>query len=148
MVRYIGISNDTPWGTMQLIKIAEKKKFARIVSVQNPYNLLNRTYEIGLAEVSMREKCGLLAYSPLGFGVLSGKYLNNQWPEKARLTLFKEFTRYLNPIAIKCTEEYVKVAKEHNLKPAQMSLAYINACLLYTSPSPRDRQKSRMPSSA
>ena len=81
----------------------------------------------------MREKCGLLAYSPLGFGVLSGKYLNNQWPEKARLTLFKEFTRYLNPIAIKCTEEYVKVAKEHNLKPAQMSLAYINAKPFVTS---------------
>ena len=133
MVRYIGISNDTPWGAMQLIKIAEEKKLARIVSIQNPYNLLNRTYEIGLAEVSIREKCGLLAYSPLGFGALSGKYLNNQWPEKARLTLFKEFTRYLNPIAIKCTEEYVKIAKENNLSPAQMSLAYINAKPFVTS---------------
>ena len=133
MVRYIGISNETPWGAMQLIKIAEEKKLARIVSIQNPYNLLNRTYEIGLAEVSIREKCGLLAYSPLGFGALSGKYLNNQWPEKARLTLFKEFTRYLNPIAIKCTEEYVKIAKENNLNPSQMSLAYINAKSFVTS---------------
>ena len=104
----------------------KKKKNSKIVSIQNPYKLLNRTYEVGLAEVSVREKCGLLAYSPLGFGVLSGKYLNNQWPEKARLTLFKEFTRYLNPIATKCTEAYVKIAKESNLSPAQMSLAYIN----------------------
>ena len=133
MVRYIGISNDTPWGAMQLIKIAEQKKLARIASIQNPYNLLNRTYEIGLAEVSIKENCGLLAYSPLGFGVLSGKYLNNQWPEKARLTLFKEFTRYLNPTAIKCTEEYVNIAKENNLSPAQMSLAYINAKPFVTS---------------
>ena len=133
MVRYIGISNDTPWGAMQLIKIAEQKKLARIASIQNPYNLLNRTYEIGLAEVSVREKCGLLAYSPLGFGVLSVKYLNNQWPEKARLTLVKEFNRYLNPTAIKCTEEYVNIAKENNLSPAQMSLAYINAKPFVTS---------------
>ena len=86
-----------------------------------------------MAEVSIREKCGLLAYSPLGFGALSGKYLNNQWPEKARLTLFKEFTRYLNPIAVKCTEEYVKIAKENNLNPSQMSLAYINAKSFVTS---------------
>ena len=133
MVKYIGISNETPWGAMQLIKIAEEKKLAKIVSIQNPYNLLNRTYEIGLAEVSVREKCGLLAYSPLGFGALSGKYLNEQWPAKARLTLFKEFTRYLNPIAIKCTEEYVKIAKENNLSPAQMALAYINAKPFVTS---------------
>ena len=74
-----------------------------------------------------------MAYSPLGFGALSGKYLNNKWPEKARLTLFKEFTRYLNPIAIKCTEEYVKIAKENNLSPAQMALAYINAKPFVTS---------------
>ena len=133
MVRYIGISNETPWGAMQFIKIAEKKKLAKIVSIQNPYNLLNRTYEVGLAEVSVREQCGLLAYSPLAFGVLSGKYLNGQWPEKARLTLFKEFTRYINPIAIKCTEEYVKIAKENNLNPAQMALAYINAKPFVTS---------------
>ena len=116
MVRYIGISNDTPWGAMQLIKIAEQKKLARIASIQNPYNLLNRTYEVGLAEVSIKENCGLLAYSPLGFGVLSGKYLNNQWPT-----------------AIKCTEEYVNIAKENNLSPAQMSLAYINAKPFVTS---------------
>ena len=94
---------------------------------------MNRTYEIGLAEISIREKCGLLAYSPLGFGALSGKYLNNQWSEKARLTLFKEFTRYLNPIAIICTEAYVEIAKENNLKPAQMSLAYINSKPFITS---------------
>ena len=126
MVRHIGISNETPWGAMKLIKIAEEKKLEKIVTIQNPYNLLNRTYEIGLAEISIREKCGLLAYSPLGFGVLSGKYLNNKWPEKARLTLFKEFTRYLNPIAVKCTEGYVKIANDNNLNPAQMALAYIN----------------------
>ena len=132
-IRYIGISNETAWGAMKLIEIAKEKNFSRIVSVQNPYNLLNRSYEVGLAEVSIREQCGLLAYSPLGFGVLSGKYLNNQWPENARLTLFKEFTRYLNPIAIKCTESYIKLAEENGFKPSQMALSYVNSRPFLTS---------------
>ena len=132
-IRYIGISNETAWGTMKLIEIAKEKNFSRIVSVQNPYNLLNRSYEVGLAEVSIREQCGLLAYSPLGFGVLSGKYLNNQWPENARLTLFKEFTRYLNPVAIKCTESYIKLAEENGFKPSQMALSYVNSRPFLTS---------------
>ena len=132
-IRYIGISNETAWGAMKLIEIAKEKNFSRIVSVQNPYNLLNRSYEVGLAEVSIREQCGLLAYSPLGFGVLSGKYLNNQWPENARLTLFKEFTRYLNPVAIKCTESYIKLAEENGFKPSQMALSYVNSRPFLTS---------------
>ena len=119
--------------SMKLMEIAKEKNFARIVSIQNPYNLLNRSYEVGLAEVSIREECGLLAYSPLGFGALSGKYLNNQWPEKARLTLFKEFTRYLNPVAIKCTESYIKLAEENGFKPSQMALSYVNSRPFLTS---------------
>ena len=132
-IRCIGISNETAWGAMKLMEIAKEKNFARIVSIQNPYNLLNRSYEVGLAEVSIREECGLLAYSPLGFGALSGKYLNNQWPEKARLTLFKEFTRYLNPVAIKCTESYIKLAEENGFKPSQMALSYVNSRPFLTS---------------
>ena len=112
MVRYIGISNETPWGAMQLIKIAEEKKISKIVSIQNPYNLLNRTFEIGISEFSHREQVGLLAYSPLAFGALSGKYLNNQKPEGARLTLFERFNRYLNPQATEATEAYVNLAKK------------------------------------
>ena len=132
-IKYVGLSNETPWGAMKYLQIAKEKNLPRMLSIQNAYNLVNRVFDIANSEVSIREKCGLLAYSPLGFGALSGKYLNEQWPAKARLTLFKEFTRYLNPIAIKCTEEYVKIAKENNLSPAQMALAYINAKPFVTS---------------
>ena len=93
--------------------------------MQNPYSLLNRSYEVGLAEVSMREQVGLLAYSPLGFGMLSGKYLNGQWPETARLTLFKQFSRYTSPQAFAATEHYIRIAKEHGLDPCQMALAFV-----------------------
>ena len=97
----------------------------RIQSIQNPYNLLNRTYEVGLAEVSIREQAGLLAYSPLAFGVLSGKYLTGQRPEKARLTLFERFTRYTNLQAEEATQSYADLAREHGLSPAQMALAFV-----------------------
>jgi len=125
-VRYFGLSNETPWGAMQFVKLAEQKNFPKPVSIQNPYNLLNRSYEIGLSEVSHRENMGLLAYSPLGFGVLSGKYLNNVRPEGARLTLFDRFDRYTNENALRATEAYVAIAERHNLDPAQMALAYVN----------------------
>jgi len=125
-VRYFGLSNETPWGAMQFVKLADQKNFPKPVSIQNPYNLLNRSYEIGLSEVSHRENMGLLAYSPLGFGVLSGKYLNAR-PAGARLTLFDRFDRYTNDNALRATEEYVAIAKRHQLDPAQMALAYVNS---------------------
>ena len=132
-VRHIGVSNETPWGTMRFLDIAEKRQLTRIVSIQNPYNLLNRTFEIGLAEISLREQVGLLAYSPLGFGVLSGKYLNNQMPAGARLTLFERFSRYSNPIAAAAVKAYVDLALAHELDPAQMALAYVNSRPFLTS---------------
>ena len=126
-VRYFGLSNETPWGAMQFVKLAEQKNYPKPVSIQNPYNLLNRSYEIGLSEVSHRENMGLLAYSPLGFGVLSGKYLNNARPQGARLTLFDRFDRYTNDNAQRATQAYVDIAKRHDLDPAQMALAYVNS---------------------
>jgi aryl-alcohol dehydrogenase-like predicted oxidoreductase len=124
-VRHVGLSNETPWGAMKFLHHAEMNDWARPVSIQNPYSLLNRSYEVGLAEVSHREDIGLLAYSPLAFGMLSGKYLNNQWPENARLTLFKQFSRYTNPQAIAATEKYLAVAEKYGLDPVQMSLAFV-----------------------
>ncbi len=125
-IRYIGLSNETPWGAMQFLHFSELAALPRIVSVQNPYSLLNRSYEIGMAEISWREKIGLLAYSPLGFGVLSGKYLSGAKPDGARLTLFPEYTRYSSTAAVNATEQYIALARQHGLDPAQMALAYVN----------------------
>lgn len=125
-IRYIGVSNETPWGLMQYLKLAAKNNWPRVISVQNPYSLLNRTYEIGLAEFSQREDIGLLAYSPLGFGTLTGKYLKGENLDKARLTLFEHYTRYSNPQAQAAIKLYVELAYDHGLSPAQMALAYVN----------------------
>ncbi|PCJ57429.1 MAG: NADP(H)-dependent aldo-keto reductase [Rhodospirillaceae bacterium] len=124
-IRAIGISNETPWGAMRYLHLAEMKGWARMASIQNPFNLLNRSFEVGLAEIAIREDCGLLAYSPLAFGVLSGKYLDGRKPAGARLTLFSEFTRYSNLRAQAATEAYVRLAEGHGLDPAQMALAYV-----------------------
>jgi aryl-alcohol dehydrogenase-like predicted oxidoreductase len=133
-VRYLGVSNETPWGVMTYLKLAEQSDYPRIVSIQNPYNLLNRSYEIGLAEISHRERVGLLAYSPLAFGVLSGKYLNGAWPANARLTLFSRFDRYTkNEYGVQATARYVELAQQHGLDPAQMALAYVNTRSFLTS---------------
>jgi len=126
-IRYIGLSNETPWGMMQFLNIAKDYDLPKIVSVQNPYSLINRTYEVGCAEISHREDVGLLAYSPLGFGVLSGKYLNDARPENARITKWPEYGRYINTQAVAATEAYVKLANENELDPAQMALAYVNS---------------------
>ncbi|WP_163832573.1 NADP(H)-dependent aldo-keto reductase [Spartinivicinus ruber] len=126
-VRHIGISNETPWGAMRYLQLAEKRGMAKAVSIQNPYNLLNRTFEIGLAEFAHRENLGLLAYSPMAFGALSGKYLHGAKPANARLTLFSRFARYSNPQAIKATEKYVEIAQRHKLDPAQMALAFVSS---------------------
>ena len=132
-IRHIGLSNETPWGVMQFLHYAEQAGLPRIVSVQNPYSLLNRTYDIGLAEASWRENIGLLAYSPLGFGVLSGKYLNGAQPDGARMSLFPDYTRYSNPAAVDATAKYVALARSHGLDPAQMALAYVNSRPFLTS---------------
>ena len=124
-IRHIGLSNETPWGTMKFLQIAEARGWPRAVSIQNPYNLLNRRFEVGLAEIAMREQCGLLAYSPLAFGMLSGKYEQGAQPAGARLTLFSRFARYAKPESQAACSRYVALAKEHGLDPAQMALAYV-----------------------
>ena len=110
-IRYIGVSNETPWGVMTLLRLAEKHELPRIVSIQNPYNLLNRSFEVGLSEISHYEGVKLLAYSPLAFGCLSGKYLNNTRPKGARCSLFERFVRYFTPQGIQATEAYVSLAR-------------------------------------
>ncbi len=126
-VRHIGISNETAWGMHQYLRLAREKGLSRIVSVQNPYSLLNRSYEVAGAEFSMRETVGLLAYSPLAFGVLTGKYLGGAKPEGARLSLFTRFTRYGKVNAEPAVQAYVDLANEHRLDPAQMALAFVNS---------------------
>ncbi|MCE8020679.1 NADP(H)-dependent aldo-keto reductase [Halomonas sp. MCCC 1A11036] len=132
-VRAIGLSNETPWGVMKALQLAERLDLPRVASIQNPYNLLNRSFEVGLAEVAHRENVGLLAYSPLGFGVLSGKYLNGARPENARLSLFERFKRYTSPLAEQATRAYVDIARENELDPAQMALAFVNSRSFLTS---------------
>ncbi len=128
-VRHIGLSNETPWGVNKYLELAKYNNLTRVVSVQNPYNLVNRTYEVGLAEISMREKVNLLAYSPLAFGLLSGKYYAGAKPKDARLNmpLYKPLQRYNNPETQKASDAYTDLAKEHGLEPAQMALAFINS---------------------
>lgn len=132
-IKHIGLSNETPWGVMQFLKHAEAAGLPRVMSIQNPYNLLNRTFEIGLAEMAIREKVGLLAYSPLAFGALSGKYLNGQKPAGARMTLWERFGRYTSPRGERATAKYVEIAREHGLDPSQMALAYVNTRQFLTS---------------
>ena len=127
-IRYIGLSNETPWGVMQFLKYANECNLPRVISIQNPYSLINRVFEIGLAEFSMREQVPLLAYSPLGGGLLSGKYVNDQKPQGARYQLFPNyFSRYNHPNTKKAVEEYHKLSLEIGISLAQLSLAYINS---------------------
>jgi aryl-alcohol dehydrogenase-like predicted oxidoreductase len=132
-IRHIGLSNETPWGLSRFLQLAEGMNMPRVVSIQNPYSLLNRTFEIGLAEIAIREDAGLLAYSPLGFGTLSGKYLENNLPEGTRLQRWPDYNRYSNPQAVTATAAYVKLAQSHGLDPAQMALAYVNTRPFLTS---------------
>ncbi|ELX4199979.1 NADP(H)-dependent aldo-keto reductase [Vibrio vulnificus] len=125
-VRYIGVSNETPWGVMTLLRLAEKHDLPRIVSIQNPYNLLNRSFEVGLSEISHYEGVQLLAYSPMAFGTLSGKYLDGARPKGARCTLFERFQRYFTPQGLEATNAYVSLARDYGLDPAQMALAFVN----------------------
>ena len=126
-IRHWGLSNETPWGVMKALMLCEQHNLVKPVSIQNPYNLLNRSFEVGLAEISHRENIGLLAYSPLAFGALTGKYLHGAKPANGRLTLFERFARYNNAQAVAAIEAYVAVAQEYRLSPAQMCLAFVNA---------------------
>ncbi|WP_110669077.1 NADP(H)-dependent aldo-keto reductase [Salinicola halophilus] len=132
-IRAIGLSNDTPWGVMRCLQLADKHGLPQVASVQNPYNLLNRSFEVGLSEIAHREGVGLLAYSPLAFGVLSGKYLDGQKPAGGRLTLFERFSRYTSATAQQATREYVDIARDHGLDPSQMALAYVTSRPFVTS---------------
>ncbi len=133
-IRHVGLSNETPWGVMRFLEESKvHHSLPRMITVQNPYNLLNRLFEVGNAEVAHREKIGLLAYSPLGFGTLSGKYLGGMQPATARITLFPNYDRYSSPTAIRATEKYHKLAQDNDLSLAQMSLAYVNSRPFLTS---------------
>ena len=124
-IRHIGLSNETPWGAMKYLALAEHKNLPQMKTIQNPYSLLNRTFEVGNAEVSHREHLGLLAYSPLAFGVLSGKYRGGKLPEKSRLKLFPRMARYSSKEATAATEAYATIAAKHNLTLTQLSLAFV-----------------------
>lgn len=125
-IRYFGLSNETPWGVMHCLALAREKGMARVQSVQNPYSLLNRSYEVGLSEVGLREKVGLLAYSPLAFGVLTGKYRKKPWPEEGRLTLYSRFSRYTNKQAFLAVERYAEIAQQAGLSLTTLALAFVN----------------------
>jgi aryl-alcohol dehydrogenase-like predicted oxidoreductase len=133
-IRHVGLSNETPWGTMRFLEESKvHESLPRMITIQNPYSLLNRQFEVGLYEISMREKIGLLAYSPLGFGVLSGKYLGGNKPENARITLFPAYGRYMNEQAVKATQKYQDLALAHNLSLPQMALAFVTSRPFLTS---------------
>ena len=125
-IRHIGLSNETPWGLFKFLEISKNKNLPRVLSIQNPYNLLNRTYEVGLAEMSVRENAGLLAYSPLACGYLTGKYRNNQMPKNSRIERDGDFwTRYKKPNSNKAIDAYYGIAKKYKLDLAQMSLKFL-----------------------
>jgi len=132
-IRYIGMSNETPYGLSKYIELSKSKNLPRMMSVQNPYNLVNRTYEIGMSEISIREKCGLLVYYPLAAGALSGKYRNGKMPKNSRQALFKGWERHLNPLALKAYDEYFKLARDSNLTMVQLAQAFVNSRPFVTS---------------
>ncbi|CAM1359726.1 NADP(H)-dependent aldo-keto reductase [Tenacibaculum xiamenense] len=133
IIKHIGLSNETPWGTMKYLQTSEQHNLPRPVTIQNSYSLIHRAYEYGMSEVSLREDIGLLAYSPLAFGILSGKYLGGKKPEGARVTLFPNFSRYSSAESAKAVGKYQEVAKKHGLTLAELSLAYVNQLPFVTS---------------
>ena len=132
-IRYIGMSNETPYGLSRYLEISKNKGAPRMMSVQNPYSLVNRTYEIGMSEISIRQKCGLLVYYPLAAGALSGKYRNGEMPKNSRMTLFKGWERHLNPLAMRAYDEYYKLAKDFNLTMVQLAQSFVNSRPFVTS---------------
>ena len=140
-IRYIGLSNETAWGTVQFANEAKKYKDFSIASIQNEYSLLCRIFDTDLAETCFHENVKLLAYSPLVGGMITGKYLNSQVPENSRLSRVPDMFGRVTPNSTRAIEEYIELSKSFELDP-------VHFCLLYTSPSPRDGRISRMPSSA
>jgi len=132
-IRHFGLSNETPWGVMQHVTQAEKHGLPRVVSIQNAYSLLNRTFEIGLSEIALQEHVGLLAYAPLAAGTLSGKYLNGQVPAGSRWAIDSRVSRYKRPRLDETVTAYIDVAKKHGLDVTQMALAFVNAQTFVTS---------------
>ncbi len=125
-IRHVGISNENSWGTMRYLEEHKQHNLPRMITLQNAYSLLCRSFETDLAEVSMRENIGLLAYSPLAFGVLSGKYVKGDAPENSRLKLFPRFARYSSDQSTEATKQYLKVAEHNGLSLTQMALAFVN----------------------
>lgn len=134
-IRYIGVSNESPWGVAEYLRASRDKSLPRIVSIQNQYSLTNRTFEIGLSEMVLRENIGMLAYSPLGFGVLSGKYLDGKKPDGTRLAIYTERInqRYNPKRAQQAIKRYVELAKDHGLAPATFALAFVTSREFVTS---------------
>jgi len=132
-IRHYGLSNESAWGAMKFLQTADQHNFDRMVSVQNPYSLLNRTYEVGLAEVSIRENMGLLAYSPLAFGLLSGKYHKGIDKQEDRINKFPQFERYSSDNCYQATKQYLEIAEKHNLSLSKMALAFVNSRSFLTS---------------
>ena len=126
-IKYVGVSNETPYGLSKYLEISKNKNLPRMMSIQNPYSLVNRTYEIGLSEISIRDKCGLLAYYPLATGYLSGKYRNNQKPKNSRQALFKGWERFGNSRAVRSYDKYYDLAKEFKMSATQLALAFVNS---------------------
>jgi len=126
-IRYVGLSNETPWGTMKFLEIAKQINLPRMMSIQNAYNLVNRVFDIANSEVTMNEQCGLLAYSPIAGGRLSGKYMNNQHPKNARYTIWpSRFSRHHTKRGEIAIEKYVKLAKQYNIPPSTFANAFVN----------------------
>ncbi|MDD7884614.1 NADP(H)-dependent aldo-keto reductase [Flavivirga sp. 57AJ16] len=124
-IRNIGVSNENSWGTMRYLEESKKHDLPKVITIQNAYSMLTRTFETDLAEVALREGVGLLAYSPMAFGVLSGKYIKGKAAANARLKLFPRFARYSGKQAADATRAYLKIAEDHGLSLAQMSLAFV-----------------------
>ena len=124
-IKHIGVSNENPWGVMKFLSEAEKHNLPRIATIQNPFSLLNRLFEVGLSEICMRENVGLLAYSPLGFGFLTGKYLNGT-PANSRMGTFPNFVRYTNENCYKVTKLYQDLAHSLGLTLTEMALAFVH----------------------
>jgi len=132
-IRAFGVSNESAWGLMAQLRLSDSGSLPRVASVQNAYSLICRQFEVGLAETAIRENCGLLAYSPLAFGALSGKYLDGDPPAGSRIQRFPAFQRYFKPKAVEATAAYVKLARDHGLDPAQMAIAFVRSRRFATS---------------
>ena len=131
-IKHVGLSNENPWGLMKFLELS-KNNLPKMITIQNPYSLLNRLFEVGNSEICIRENVGLLAYSPLGFGVLSGKYLNGELPDGSRLKLFPNLSRFAGIQSMKATKQYMKVAKKYKMSLTHLSLSFVNSRPFVTS---------------